>query len=339
VTASPGRDTAAGTPTPMARIYQFPTQREGGATGGRRRSPLHDTGAPAKPGGRPVSNKALNWAWTVPVRGTRQHVLLALAKKARPTSEVATPSMPELVEMTGLSESTIRGHLQALALMGVIDAEVSNGGRYKRSTYRLLLEAECGSPTPQEVRGREGVETPQEMDPSEPETPQELRKNPPTDTPVVLRTKGGKRGGSASAAAASAQDEAGLFDAPASKPSRALAVADRKAVAELNAGDAVGAWVDGYVATHDAKPTSRQIGQVGRESRQLLEAGNPPARVVAAAKAAGERGFPMVERQYRDMSQRTGAAAPPAAARPSTTDIRVGAALALAAKYADQEAG
>lgn len=122
-------------------------------------------------------------------------------------------------------------------------------------------------------------------------------------------------------------------------PSRSLVVAERKELAELNAGDAVGAWVDGYVATHDAKPTSRQIGQVGRESRQLLEAGNPPARVVAAAKAAGERGFPMVERQYRDMSQRTGSAAPPVAARPSTTDIRVGAALALAAKYAEQEAG
>lgn len=334
MTASPGRDTPR-SPTPMARIYQFPTTREGGQHGDPR-SPHRGTSPSASRW--PVSHKANDWAWTLPVRGTRQHVLLALAKKARPKTEVATPSMPELVEMTGLAESTIRSHIQALAKDGYIDVTVSSGGRHKRSTYRLLVGV-ISAETPREMDRRGGEETPREETRWETETPQELAENPPTDGPVVLRTDGGTRGGTTPAAAASEPADVALFDAPTppAKPSRQLAVAERKEVAAFNAGHAVAAWVEGYTATHDAKPTVRQTGQVGRESRQLIEAGNPPERVVAAAKVAGERGLPTVERQYRDMaSRRPGAAV--GQQRPSTTDARVAAGMALVAKY-DQEAG
>lgn len=179
-----------------------------------------------------MSHKALDWVWTQPVRGTRQHVLLALAKKARPKTEQASPSMPELIEMTGLGESTIRGHLQALAEMGIIRAEVSNGGRHKRSTYTLMIgsTAESGSPTPQELRGNEGGPTPQELDRTAPETPQELRRNPPGAGPVVLRTNGGTRGRRDGAAVAPPAaltdddyptDDGGFFPEPVTPASEA----------------------------------------------------------------------------------------------------------------------
>ncbi len=214
--------------THMARIYQFPDQasNDEGRHIREERSPRPRPVA-SRHRRRSVSNKAQDWAWTQPVRGTRQHVLLALAKRARPKSEVATPSMPELVEMTGLTENTIRAHIKALADLGVIQAERSNGGRHKRSAYTLMvnLPVDSGSPTPQEMRGSEQAETPQElstptpqqMDRSGPETPHLLDRNPSGDAPVVLRTKGGTRGvreATADAAAAPQPADDALFEEP-----------------------------------------------------------------------------------------------------------------------------
>lgn len=342
--------------THMARIYHFPDQasNDEGRPPDAERSPRPRPAA-SRHRRRPVSHKATDWAWTQPVRGTRQHVLLALAKRARPKSEVATPSMPELVEMTGLTENTIRAHIKALVDLGVIQAERSNGGRHKRSAYTLMVAvpADSGSPTPQEMRGSEVDETPQQVRSttpqqvtcSEPETPHLLRRNPSADAPVVLRTKSGTRGGSTSDAAASADDQAAMFDVeptPPVKAGRSLAVVERKELAQANAGHAVAAWCEGYAETHDAKPTARQIGQVGRESRQLFESGNAPERVIRAARLAGARGVAMVEREHNAMAKRRDVAQPPAQAsapRESTTDARVRAGLALAAKYEAQEAG
>lgn len=273
-----------------------------------RRSPLCLSAAPRKRGGA-VSLNALDWVWDQPVRGTRQHVLLALAKRVRPKSETAAPSMPELCEMTGLSETTIRGHLQALSAAGVIAVSVSNGGRHKRSTYVL---PGCDTPrrkpkTPREPRGSAVPSTPQEPDRSSEETPRMPggsdeetpnlpRKNPSGGEPVVLRTEGSKRGRSTSCTAAAVRGEApadGLFGEPprASTPEA------------INAGHAVAAWTEAYAETHRGKPTSRATGQVGRECRQLLEAGNAGHLVIAAARQAGARGFANVEREFHDMTR------------------------------------
>lgn len=130
--------------------------------------------------------------------------------------------------------------------------------------------------------------------------------------------------------------------APSVKAARSLAVVERKELAQANAGHAVAAWCEGYAETHDAKPTVRQIGQVGRESRQLFESGNAPERVIRAARLAGARGVAMVEREHNSMAKRRDVvqpSAPAAAPRQSTTDARVQQGLALAAKYADLEAG
>lgn len=104
----------------------------------------------------------------------------------------------------------------------------------------------------------------------------------------------------------------------------------------LTARDAVKAWHDAYTATHDAKPTERAVKQAGREAKALLDAGNPPDRVLATARSAGARGFATLEREYGHLASRgnTGSAAP---RRESTTDARVRAGLELADKYGRQE--
>lgn len=277
----------------------------------------------------------MDWAWTRPVDGPRLLVLLALAKRVRPKTDKANPSMPELMHMTGLSETTIRGHLQGLATDRIIVMDVSNGGRHQRSTYTLT-----GVLTPRELWGSKPEKTPREKTPKEPETPRMPRRNPPADAPVVLRTKREQDGGSTSAADASAdnnQPELFPVDKPAPvKAGRSLAVAKRKELAQANAGDATAAWCDAYAATHDAKPTARQIGQVSRECRLLLEAGNPPDRVVRAAGSAGSRGLATVEREYNALAKRRDVPQPAAhapAPRPSTTDQRTAAAQSLKAQF------
>lgn len=211
VTASPGRDTDS-SPTPTARIYQFPTTREGGQFGDQR-SPLYGTGT--SPRRWPVSSVAMDWAWTRPVDGPRLLVLLALAKRVRPKTEQASPSMPELVHMTGLSETTVREHVQALATAGVIKVDVSSGGRNKRSTYTLP-----GCLTPRETWGSKPAKTPREKTPKEPQTPRMPSTNPPADAPAVLRTESGTRGVQEAAPAADfAENGVGLFDEPVTEAS------------------------------------------------------------------------------------------------------------------------
>lgn len=96
---------------------------------------------------------------------------------------------------------------------------------------------------------------------------------------------------------------------------------------------AVAAWHDAYLQHHDANPTRRQLAQAGREAKALLDAENPPERVLHAARQAGARGYATIETEYRNLASRS---TPPP--RRSTTDQRVAEALALAAKYEQLEA-
>lgn len=126
----------------------------------------------------------MDWCWTQPVDGPRLLVLLALAKRVKPETDQAAPSMPELAALTGLSETTVRGHIQALAKDKVIKVVVSNGGRHQRSVYTLT-----GVLTPRKLWGSKPLKTPQEPTPKNPmSTPRIPRKNPPAAAPVVLRT-------------------------------------------------------------------------------------------------------------------------------------------------------
>lgn len=56
----------------------------------------------------------------------------------------------------------------------------------------------------------------------------------------------------------------------------------------ITAQTAVAAWIDAFEATGN-HPLSRQVKQVGAESKQLIEAGNDPARVVELARTAGSK--------------------------------------------------
>src|SRR5690348_8148643 len=100
-----------------ALILKFPGphDREGRPPGARR-SPLRSPVASRR--WWPMSHKATDWAWEQPVRGVRQHVLLALAERANSKTWQCNPSLPELAARTGLGESTIRGHLRAMEEAG-----------------------------------------------------------------------------------------------------------------------------------------------------------------------------------------------------------------------------
>lgn len=73
----------------------------------------------------------------------------------------------------------------------------------------------------------------------------------------------------------------------------------------VNAGSIVGAWVEAMTA-NGVKPTAGMRGQVGKLATELLNAGNDPAKVLAAAQAAGTKGFATVDRELGALSGRRG---------------------------------
>lgn len=68
----------------------------------------------------------------------------------------------------------------------------------------------------------------------------------------------------------------------------------------VTAQTVVGSWVDAVKAATGASPSRGQIGQVGKLAKELLEK-NDPQRVVAAAEAAGRKGFATIDRELTSM--------------------------------------
>lgn len=73
-----------------------------------------------------------------------------------------------------------------------------------------------------------------------------------------------------------------------------------------NAGDVVAAWIEGAQAASGERPASRLIGQIGRQARELLEEGKDPDRLIAAADAAGRKGFADLGRELLRMGSTSG---------------------------------
>lgn len=71
--------------------------------------------------------------------------------------------------------------------------------------------------------------------------------------------------------------------------SRGTDLARIDATSEINSGHVVAAWAETFTETGN-RPTKQQRGQVGREAKELLEAGNDPHRVLAAARELGRKG-------------------------------------------------
>jgi hypothetical protein len=75
-----------------------------------------------------------------------------------------------------------------------------------------------------------------------------------------------------------------------------------------NAGTVVAAWVEACEA-NEVRPSAGQRSQVGRLAKELLDAGNDPDRVLAAARAAAAKGFATIDRELTAMAGRRPAAA------------------------------
>jgi hypothetical protein len=76
----------------------------------------------------------------------------------------------------------------------------------------------------------------------------------------------------------------------------------REFAGTVDAQAVTGAWVDA-ARTNGTEPSRSQIGQVGRLARELL-AKNDPSRVLAAATAAGAKGFATIDRELTAMAGR-----------------------------------
>lgn len=68
--------------------------------------------------------------------------------------------------------------------------------------------------------------------------------------------------------------------------------------APVTARDVVGAYVDAWVELHGEKPLARQIGQLSREARVLLEQGCEPTRLMESAKKCASDGHARLDSAY-----------------------------------------
>jgi len=68
--------------------------------------------------------------------------------------------------------------------------------------------------------------------------------------------------------------------------------------APITAREVVGAYVDTWVELHGEKPLTRQIGQLSREARVLLEQGVEPTRLIESAKKCATDGHARLDSSY-----------------------------------------
>jgi hypothetical protein len=90
---------------------------------------------------------------------------------------------------------------------------------------------------------------------------------------------------------------------PSNSKKRGAAAAADTPTPAINAGLIVGAWTEAFEA-NGTKPSAGMRGQVGRLAAELITAGNDPAKVLAAAQAAGAKGFATIDRELGAMTGR-----------------------------------
>lgn len=116
--------------------------------------------------------EAIRWIRPIKVSPTQKVVLWALADRANEKGE-AWPSIETLMEATCLSDRAIQKALMEMRKAGLLTAE-PGGGRHRTTLYRLPLGAAIATETPNDVRGKEGGETPNVVH----ETPNVVRNTP-----------------------------------------------------------------------------------------------------------------------------------------------------------------
>lgn len=274
--------------------------------------------------------EALRWRITKAVRASglpapARLIMLVLADVAEVgTAEIPerfTPSIAVLAEETGLDRSTVKRHLAALEAAGWIDRTVPDAraqGRCERTRYRLTLPPGAEStPVPGRTphRGAENARDPgaESTHPGAQEaTP--LAQTAPPDTDLV--------------------SDPGQIK----NPSTDLAVVERPDVEQVCRHLA-----DRIEENGSKRPTvtkawreaaRRLIDRDGRTVEQIL-------RAIDWCQAddfwrANILSMPKLREQYDRL--RLAAQRSRASPKPSTTDVRVAAAMALAQKFAEQEA-
>jgi len=103
----------------------------------------------------------------------------------------------------------------------------------------------------------------------------------------------------------------------------------------VTARDIVAAYVDEWNSLHSEQPLARQIGQLAREARQLLDAGFNPDRVIEAAKKCASDGHARLDSAYAWITANATRAT--AAEQPTRRDSNLHQGLSLAQRYAQQE--
>jgi len=90
-----------------------------------------------------MSNRALNWAFELPIRGATKSILIALANHAA-ADGTCFPSMPRIALFAGLSDRGARKAIRELEELGLVSTVHATG---HRSRYKLSL----GAKTPERV--------------------------------------------------------------------------------------------------------------------------------------------------------------------------------------------
>lgn len=87
-----------------------------------------------------MSNKAINWAWDVPVNGNRKLVLIALADHVN-KNNTCWPGLDRLAQMCGISRSSIIHHVKELIKLGIISkkARYDDEGHRTSNLYQLNI--------------------------------------------------------------------------------------------------------------------------------------------------------------------------------------------------------
>jgi hypothetical protein len=91
-------------------------------------------------------------------------------------------------------------------------------------------------------------------------------------------------------------------------------------------------WFDEYVRTHDGKPSTPAVKRAAKDAKALVDAGNTPARVLAAVLAAARRGRYAVEQEFLAADAHAGVDR-----RPSATTRAVVEAQALKDMFPPEE--
>lgn len=92
-----------------------------------------------------MSYKATNWAYDLPLTGSKKFVLVALADMADEANS-CYPGQHRLANMTGRSVATVRRALEALEKLGLIEREHRIGAFGHRTSDRYTLQLQVSLP-------------------------------------------------------------------------------------------------------------------------------------------------------------------------------------------------